>query len=61
MTVYVGATNVPVSVTDCEIAGAMTFMCNTAFFVLGVALVGLKVTLTVQLLLTANVAPQVLV
>lgn len=50
----------PVRATDCEVPGAATLMFSVAFFGL-VALVGRKVTLTVQLLPAANVAPQVLV
>jgi len=60
--VKVGTITVPLSVTDCAATGAAKPMVIVAFFV--PALVGLNVTLMVQLALadrTAGNAPQVLV
>jgi hypothetical protein len=59
--VNVGTISVPVSETDCAVAGAPTFTVNVAVFVTGFADVGAKVTLIVQLAPAASAAPQVFV
>ena len=51
----------PVSVTDCEVAGAATFTFNDALFGFGVPLVGVNDTVSLQLPPAANVPPQLLV
>ena len=51
----------PVSETDCEVAGSATLTVNDAVFGFGLPLVGLNDTFAVQLLPAANVAPQVVV
>ena len=56
-----GVTTLPVKETDWEVAGAATFTFTTALFGVGVAVVGLNVTLTVQLAPAARFAPQVVV
>jgi hypothetical protein len=52
---------VPLSDTDCEVAGAATFTFRVAVFVVGLPLFGENVTLTVQLAPAAKLVPQVVV
>ncbi len=62
--VRIGTRTVPVSDTDCEVAGAAAFTFNKALFVPVPTVVGLKLTLAVHDAPTARVAgkgPQVLV
>jgi hypothetical protein len=59
--VKAGVRTLPVKETDWVVAGAATFTFRLAFFGLGVAAVGLNVTLTVQLAPMARLAPQVVV
>jgi len=61
--VKVGTTIVPLSATDFEVAGVLTFTFSTAAFDRGLAVVGLKVTFTVHQSPGASVfgnGPQVL-